>query len=67
MPATLQIGFGRLLGWGLRRVVRFRRTVVRQQLQAALGPETAAAVEPAFYRHIGLTAMELLRQATIAD
>ena len=67
MPATLQIGFGRLLGWGLRRVVRFRRTVVRQQLQAALGSETAAAVEPAFYRHIGLTAMELLRQATIAD
>ena len=67
MPAGLQIGLGRLLGWGLRRVVRFRRNVVRQQMQTALGPETAAAIEPAVYRHIGLTAIELLRQPAITD
>ena len=67
LPASLQIGLGCLLGWGLRRVVRFRRNVVRQQMQTALGPETAAAIEPAVYRHIGLTAIELLRQPALAD
>ena len=67
LPARLQIGLGSVLGWGLRRGVRFRRTVVRQQMRAALGAETAAAIEPAVYRHIGLTAVELLRQAALAD
>lgn len=67
LPARLQIGLGTLLGWGLRRVVRFRRTVVRQQMRAALGAEAATAIEPAVYRHIGLTAVELLRQAALAD
>ena len=67
LPARLQIGLGSVLGWGLRRVVRFRRTVVRQQMRAALGAEAATAIEPAVYRHIGLTAVELLRQAALAD
>lgn len=55
---------GRLLGWFLRVILRFRRTVVVNQMTTAF-PEKSAAERQAllrlFYRHLGLLILEMLR------
>lgn len=69
-PASLAVRLGRLFGWVLHRVLRFRRQVVRGQLRLAFGKELTELdlqqLERRHYRHLGLLAMELLRLPKVA-
>lgn len=56
-----------LLGWILRRVVRYRVDIVRSNLQRAfpsLSPSDLQSLERRYYAHIGRLLVELLRTTT---
>jgi KDO2-lipid IV(A) lauroyltransferase len=64
IPLPVAVFLGRALGWLLAHVLRFRRKVVSAQIVAAFPewtPERRRGVETAFYRHLGLLFMEMIR------
>lgn len=61
---------GRIVAFLAYRVVRFRVKIVRSQLAMAFpddAPSERLKIEKEFYRHLGLTAVEILRVKYLSD
>lgn len=64
LPLGAAVFLGRALGWSLAHVIRFRRKVVDAQMAAAFPawtPGERRRVMNAFYRHLGLLFVEMIR------
>ena len=64
IPLPVAVFFGRALGWFLAHVLRFRRRVVAAQIAASFPewtPEQCRRTVDAFYRHLGLLFVEMVR------
>ena len=65
VPMSIAVAAGRLLGWLLRVVLRFRRRVIRTNMDIVFGDRLDAAgrveMERQIYEHLGLLTVELLR------
>ncbi len=68
LPAGLRVALGRLTGFLLHRICRFRTRAIADHIDLAF-PELAEnekrALVKGIYRHLGLLATELLRQPTM--
>ncbi|MDT8390127.1 MAG: lysophospholipid acyltransferase family protein [Lentisphaeria bacterium] len=70
LPEPVARLMGRVLGFVAYRVARFRVKTVRSQLAMAFPELDASArlkIEKDFYRHLGLTAVEILRIKYLTD
>lgn len=76
IPTAFAVRLGCSCGWVLQHVIRFRRSVIKTQLNVALGVDgTDPRYSPliaGIYRHLGLLVIELLRlprinRATLAN
>ena len=62
IPTPLAIYLGKLLGWSLRYVFKYRRKMIQHNLDLAFGPnQWDKDLERKIYQHFGLLIMELLR------
>lgn len=70
LPESMARLAGRGLGFVAYRVIRFRVKIVRSQLAMAfpeLDDSERLKIERGFYRHLGLTAIEILRLKYLTD
>ena len=70
LPEWLANFLGRVIGFAAYRIFRFRVDIVRSQLAMAFpdyDDATRLKIEKKFYRHLGLTAIEILRIKYLTD